>query len=161
MLDRLVRRFGRLHANGPWRGPRYIVAEHVRMLQQHPFGHGERIADFMAVDTWPSSGWALHGAEVKCSRSDWLAELRDPTKAGAFLPFVDHWWLVVSDPKIVRPDEIPADWGCLAARGAGLAVVTPAPKLQPLGTPPSLVAGFARSVQQTAARAPHMARVVR
>jgi hypothetical protein len=35
----------------------------------------KRSADVITVATWPSRGLAIHGFEVKCSRSDWLREL--------------------------------------------------------------------------------------
>ena len=88
-------------------GHRWIIAEHVRSSAGFD---ARRTADALAIDTWPSKGLELHGFEVKCSRSDWLAELRQPDKAEAFRRYCDRWWLVTSDRTIVR-DDLPDGWG--------------------------------------------------
>lgn len=88
-------------------GHRWIIAEHVRSSAGFD---ARRTADALAIDTWPSKGLELHGFEVKCSRSDWLAELRQPDKAETFRRFCDRWWLVTSDRSIVR-DDLPGGWG--------------------------------------------------
>lgn len=38
-------------------------------------------ADAIAMNTWPSLGFAIHGYEFKTSRSDWQRELANPEKA--------------------------------------------------------------------------------
>ena len=83
MLDRLNVRYSSRVTNGGWSGSKYLRAEHVPAglrLQRH------RICDFVAT-SMHSTPWAreqpmafppvFHGHEVKVSRSDWLAELRD------------------------------------------------------------------------------------
>src|SRR3546814_14292373 len=115
MLDLIHKRYSFMVGNGP----RYIVAEHVR--NQGGFGGYDtplRTVDALAVDLWPSSGHLIHGFEVKVSRGDWLTALRDPEKAEAFKPYCDCWWLVVSDPEIVR-DDLPEGWGVMAEVGKG------------------------------------------
>lgn len=121
LLDRLHQRYA---AVSPGNGPRYVVAEHVRNRAGF---YANRTCDAMVVDTWPSGGLALHGFEVKCSRADWLRELADPSKAQAFVPFCSRWWLVVADRAMVKPGELPENWGLIAARDGGLRVVTSAP----------------------------------
>lgn len=154
ILDLLHRRYSQTVGNGP----RYVVAEHVRN------GAGfdaNRSLDAMVLDLWPSSGLAVHGFEVKCSRSDWLRELKDPTKAGAFLPHLDYMWLVVSDRAIVKPAELPEQWGLLAPARGGLISGPRARRLRPGptahdGLPPMprpLMASLARSIARTARRA--------
>ena len=113
MLDRVHQRYSQTN---PGNGPRYTVAEHVRLYPGFAgYGRKERMrtADALVVDAWASSGHLVHGIEVKCSRSDWLTELKDLSKADAWRPYVDHWWVAVSDPSIVRAGELPADWGLL------------------------------------------------
>lgn len=56
---------------------------------------------------------ALHGFEVKVSRSDWLRELKAPSKSVAISSYCDYWWLAVSGPDIVKPGELPPEWGLL------------------------------------------------
>lgn len=74
-------------------------------------GYGQsRRCDFMAMNLYPSKGLALHGHEIKVARSDWLNEIQDPSKAGAFTKYCHYWWIVA--PKgVVKLEELPADWG--------------------------------------------------
>lgn len=88
-------------------GHRWIIAEHVRSAAGFD---ARRTADALAIDTWPAKGLELHGFEVKCSRSDWLAELKQPDKSETFRRFCDRWWLVTADRDIVR-DDLPDGWG--------------------------------------------------
>jgi hypothetical protein len=150
MLDLIHKRFS---AVNPGNGPRYIVAEHVR--NQAGFGgyYGNdplRTADALVVDLWPSSGNALHGIEVKVSRSDWLTELKDPEKAEAFRPYCDYWWLAVPDADIVR-DDLPHGWGLLTVTKTGtLRQRVPAPKLQRQDMPFGMTAALLRAAVRTA-----------
>ena len=159
MLDLLAARYAVSQGNGP----RYVFAEHVR--NEAGFGGFDRelrartgkqstlrTADAIAVDLWPSSGNLIHGFEVKVSRSDWLTELRDPDKAEAFRPYVDHWWLVVPDPAIVR-DDLPTGWGLLAP-GADrrLRVHRRAPRLDRQPMTASMTASLLRAAVKTARR---------
>ena len=105
MIRALVSRYNKDAGNGP----RYVVASHVR---SHAGFDARRTCDFVAMDLWPSKGLELHGHEVKVSRSDWLRELKDPSKAGEFMRHCDRWWLVC--PRgVAQPDELPEGWGML------------------------------------------------
>lgn len=97
------------------------------------------------MDLWPSKGLVMIGHEIKCSRSDWLTELKDPEKAEAFKKYMNQWYLVVSDRTIVKSGELPEGWGLIAPRGTTLAVVSPAPKLVALPLPKSMLACLLRS----------------
>jgi hypothetical protein len=108
VLDLLHQRYGQTYGNGF----RYAVAEHVR---SHGGFDARRTADFVAMDLWPSKGFALHGHEVKVSRSDWLGELRQPEKSAEFIPYMTYWWIVAGHNDIVRKDELPPGWGLLIA----------------------------------------------
>lgn len=145
LLDRLHTRYG---GADPGNLPRYIVAEHVGNDASH---HATRAVDAIAVDTWKSA-LAVHGFEIKCSRSDWLAELRDPSKSAAFIPYCHFWWLVVADRAIVR-DDLPEGWGLLVPHGDGLrAEVEPWKRRDPAPLPLNMVAPMLRSVNRTAER---------
>jgi hypothetical protein len=144
MLDRLNVRYSGLVRNGGWVGPKFLRAEHVPVglrLQRH------RICDYVATSmhSTPYVGGkqgafppVYHGHEVKVSRSDWLTELRDPSKAEAFRPHMHYWWLVVSDKAIVR-DDLPEGWGLLAPHGPRTlrvvvqAALNPTPEPMPHG----------------------------
>lgn len=86
-----------------------------------------RYADAVAMSIWPSRGYQLHGFEVKVSRGDFLAEMRDPTKADAVGQFCDFWWLVVPKQMVVV-EEVPETWGLMELTKAGLRIKKQAPK---------------------------------
>lgn len=144
MLDALHIRYSNLNGNGP----RYVCAEHVRNRAGFD---ATRTADFVAMDLWPSSGLLLHGHEVKVSRADWLRELAEPSKAEAFMQYMDRWWLVVPHPRIVK-DDLPSGWGLMARRGGRLAVVIAAPPLTPKPVPRTLLAPLLRAAVTTVER---------
>ena len=158
MLDALHTRYSRVE---PPRPPRYVVAEHVRAACGYggiSFDGGfhsrtMRTADFIAQDTWEAQGLALHGHEVKVSRSDWLTELADPSKAEAIKRFCDYWWLVVPSDGIVR-DDLPDGWGLLTLNRVGvLRIKRRAPRLTPDPIPATFRASLMRAVARTARNA--------
>lgn len=120
MLRRLRRHFGADQGA-------FAFVEHVRNDAGH---NASRTIDAMAMGLWPSRGLRLFAFEVKCSRADWLKEMRDPSKAEAFQPYVDYFYLVVSDEKFVREGELPETWGLMVPSGQGLRVVVSAPLAQ-------------------------------
>jgi hypothetical protein len=142
MLRLLAQRYVVRYGNGI----RYVGAPHVR---SHAGFDARRTADFIAMDLWPSKGLCLHGHEVKVSRADWLNELKQPEKAGEFIPFMDYWWLVVSDEDIVRPGELPDGWGLMAKRGITLVVKHQAKRRTPAPMPKTMMAAFLRAVAKS------------
>lgn len=147
MLDRLATRYGRMYANGAHKVLRYIGARHVRFGPLWP----SCIADFLVLDTWGNYGpehqrHPLLGFEVKISRSDYLREIKDLAKSEPFRDICAEWYMVVSDPKIVR-DDLPDRWGLLIAQGDGLRCVRKsATNPNPSPMPRGLIAGFMRAV---------------
>lgn len=130
-------------------GIRFAVAEQVRSSASFD---ARRVCDFMAQDLWRGGDLALHGHEVKVSRSDWLRELADPSKAETFRRYCDRWWLVVSDRAIVKPGELPAGWGLMALSDGVLRVVKGAPKLTPEPLSVTFRAALLRATAKTYAR---------
>ena len=94
-------------------------------------GQKQRFADAIAMSLYASRGIALHGFEIKASRSDWLKELRDPSKSEDFIRYCHHWWLV-AEPEVVdlEAGELPDTWGLLVRRGQKLYVKQKAPLLE-------------------------------
>jgi hypothetical protein len=88
-----------------------------------------RTFDAVALSLWPSRGLTLHAYEVKCSRGDWLRELKDPAKAEAAAKLCDRFSVVASDDKIVAEGELPLSWGLLVVRRGKLVCVRDAPLL--------------------------------
>lgn len=109
-----------------------------------------RTADAVAMNMWPSRGFAIHGFEVKVSRGDWLLELRHPEKAEEVFTFCDRWWLVAADETIVQPGELPTNWGLILPRGkTGLTVKVEAQPLQPVPIDRPFLAAVLRRAQET------------
>ncbi|MDM2398143.1 hypothetical protein PP613_03815 [Mycobacteroides abscessus] len=137
---------------------RWTRAEHVSSTLGHHQNGVTRIVDFVAADKYP--GWpygsalAFHGHEVKVSRSDWLTELRDPTKADAWRRYMHHWWLVTPDASIVQPGELPDGWGLMVKAGAGLRVKVKAPRLTPEPLPADMTITLMAAAARTAHREP-------
>lgn len=131
---------------------RWVRAEHVRLKAMS--WDKNRIVDFVAGDKWNST-LALHGHEVKVSRSDWLTELRDPSKAESFKRYMHYWWLVVPDASIVKPGELPEGWGLLVQTGKGLRAKVKAPPLSPEAPPLDLVINLMAAASRTAHREPN------
>lgn len=103
---------------------------------------GKRRADAMWMPTTHAEKYALHGHEIKVSRSDLLAELAEPAKADPWLQYCTYWWLVVSRPDMVAGLDVPAAWGIMAPpsgrRTRTMTIIRPAPRLTPVHTAPAL-----------------------
>lgn len=95
----------------------FLAIEQVRS----GLGSRVRIADVLALGAWKSRDLSIHGLEIKTNRADWLSELEKPEKAEEIAQFCDYWWIVAEDPTIVRPEELPANWGLYIAEKDPLA----------------------------------------
>ena len=111
--------------------------------------NGGRSADCVAMNLFPSRGLRVHGVEIKASRSDWMRELRNPTKAEAIQCFCDHWW-IAAPPEIVLPGELPPTWGLLELKGGVLRQKTAAPRLKPQPMSRAFIASMFRRADQHA-----------
>lgn len=123
-------------------GPEWTIAFEVP--NSTGFGATRR-CDAIAMGTWPSKGLYLHGHEIKVSRSDWLKEIDDPTKADAFYKRCHYWWIVA--PKgIVKLAELPATWGLMhCTEKSALRVGKAATKLEPLAITYPFLASMLRA----------------
>lgn len=126
------------------------------LVFQVPDGTGmnkSRTADAMAMSLWPSRGLDLHGYEIKASRSDWLKEIQDHSKADRFAVYCDFWWIVAA-PGIVKPEEMPGSWGLLepAKTGSGLKVRKGAERTTVKDIGREFLAGLFRTVSR---QSPH------
>jgi hypothetical protein len=65
--------------------------------------------------------------EIKVSRADLLSDLRREAKRSAYLQLCSECWYVIKHG-IAEADEIPPEFGVMAAEGAALEVLRPAPK---------------------------------
>lgn len=89
--------------------PEWVLMEEVRDATG---AVSSRSADAIAISMWPSRGLAVHGFEIKASRSDWLREVKNPAKAETIALYCDYWW-VVAAPGCVKTEEVPDAWGLL------------------------------------------------
>lgn len=102
-----------------------------------------RHADAVAIGIWPSTGHQVHGFEVKVSRTDFLNEMKDPSKSQAIFRFC-HRWSLATPPGLVKVDELPPNWGLVTFDGKCLRTVKKAPLLTPEPLSPGFVAALVR-----------------
>lgn len=116
----------------------------------------KRTCDLIVFGLWPSRGLPVIGHEIKCSRSDWLTELRKPAKAEAFHEHVDGWYVVTAYEDIVRTGELPDGWGHMlvtTVRGVEkIKVVTPATLKAKEDRPAELSRSFVAAMLKVACR---------
>lgn len=89
-----------------------------------------RRADFIALGLWQSRQAGVIGHEIKVTRSDWLAELAQPSKAEEWWKACSRWYLVVPDASIVQDGELPPGWGLMVpppANRRSMQIVVPTP----------------------------------
>jgi hypothetical protein len=137
---------------------RWVRAEHVKRHVGHSRKGLTRIADFIAIDTYPGipygASLAIHGHEIKVSRSDWLRERGHPEKSEPIRQYCHFWWLVVSAPEVVKTDELPDGWGLMVlSKGKLRAKIAPA-RREPSALPLDLSVSIASAAARTASRYP-------
>ncbi len=76
----------------------------------------------MSFGVWPSRGLSIIGFEVKVNRSDWLSELKNPEKAESMVVHCNEWY-VVAPEDVIKPEEVPPNWGYYLATKRGLKLV--------------------------------------
>lgn len=108
-----------------------------------------RRADALAFGIWQSRGYAVHGFEIKRSRSDWLKELAEPEKADAVGAFCDRWWLVIEHRQLALDSEVPETWGILCPKGDKLVALRDAPKREAAPLTRAQLAAILRKVSET------------
>lgn len=108
------------------------------LRKRHPEVEGEwatfreawRI-DFYAIRCWQSGvGLRRIAYEVKCSRSDFLAELRKPAKRENALS-LSHQFFFATPRGLVRPDEVPVEAGLVYVSDGVARLAKKAPIRQP------------------------------
>lgn len=144
MLQLLRERYTRIRPGTT--ADRFVRAQHVRYPAERYVGEARAIADYMVVDTYAEH--EILGFEVKVTRADWLAELRNPRKAEYWRQHCNRWYLVTSSKDIVR-DDLPEGWGHLTIGNAGLRIANRAPALAADPMPARVLASWARSIAQT------------
>lgn len=124
----LVRRY----ANG------YLLAPQV---PEHAGFDAKSRLDAVAIATYASRGYEIHGFEIKAHRSDLLRELANPQKSAPIVRFLDFFWLV-ADKGLVQAAELPPTWGLLVPRGNRLQAVRRPKQLDPAPISRAFVVGL-------------------
>lgn len=108
------------------------------------FAGQPRYIDFFAFNVWPSTNYRTVAYEVKVSRSDFLNEIKDPTKRQPAEEFASECYFVVPTG-LIKPDEVPEGWGLMTGGDGGLRTVKIATQRQ-MGKdlPVKFVAALAR-----------------
>lgn len=129
LLEKLRSRFA-------W--PEYALLEEVGFGGDGAFGNRYSRADAIAIGQWHSAGFGLQGFEVKCSRADWMREIRTIGKADAAYRHCSRFWLVAPEG-VATVEELPGTWGWMVPRGSTLRVKRQAPVLQPEPLSPGMI----------------------
>ena len=88
-----------------------------------------RYADAVAMILFPSRGLALHGFEIKVSKSDFKSDIENPEKSVPVQQYCDHWW-IVAPAEAVDESLLPKTWGWMRVDGTRLVVAKQAPELE-------------------------------
>jgi polyhydroxyalkanoate synthesis regulator phasin len=135
---------------------RFCAPEWALMFEVAPAtGGGTRYADAIAVNLWKSRGHTVHGFEVKVSRSDWLRELKDPSKCEPVLRYCDYWW-IVAQKDVIKPGELPPTWGHFELRASGLVQQVQGDRLKPAEIGREFFASIMRRGHESLERAAEM-----
>jgi hypothetical protein len=110
--------------------------------------HAGTTADAVAYNLWPSRGLTLSGFEIKCSRSDFLREIKSPAKSEPVQKYCHFWWMVVSDLAIVQKGELPKTWGLMYKDGNNIKVKVQAPELKAKAMDPIFIASIMRAAKK-------------
>lgn len=102
-----------------------------------------RHADAVAIGIWPSTGYQIHGFEIKVSRGDFLNEMKQPEKSWPVMQYC-HRWALVTPPGLVKVDELPPNWGLRTFDGKVMRTVKQSPLLTPIALSPGFVAALVR-----------------
>lgn len=70
----------------------------------------KRRLDMVVVDCFRSSGYSIHGFEIKVSKADLRRELQDSSKHNIFFPSIDYFSLA-APADVVDVDIVPKSWG--------------------------------------------------
>lgn len=138
---------------------KYAFMTHVRTGA----GHYVQEIDAVVLSLWESEQHDVHAFEVKCSRSDWLREIKPDTSKSARTRKLCDTFTVVAPRGVVRRDELPDGWGLLEATevdaGITLRSSVKARRLELLTTPlhrRTLPRGFVVAMLRAAGAVPGM-----
>ena len=112
----------------------------------------QRIIDAFAIALWPSLGFRRVAYEIKVDRTDWLNELKDPTKRAQAVYLSHEFWFVLAEGVYQQGDlydSLAGECGMLIVNDAGEVKKLWAPRKRDAWPVPD---GFMASIIQTALR---------
>jgi hypothetical protein len=99
--------------------PEWVFIRELRIgtgwVRNYKKGSGEYI-DAFALNCYPSKKMVRVAYEVKISRGDFLAELKNPDKREPFLRFSNQFYFV-APVGLIKPDEVPDECGLIEIHG--------------------------------------------
>lgn len=104
--------------------------------------------DAFALNCWASKKFMRIAYEIKVSRSDFMAEKRDPDKRAPACAISDYFYFAA--PRgLIAPMELPKGTGLVAVYENGRSqILERAPKLEPTRLDWRFVASFARTLMK-------------
>lgn len=123
---------------------KYPPAECIILREVADSSSGRRYLDYMVVNLWESRGQAIIGIEVKSYRGDWIKEMKTPEKQELHVPYCDYFYLLITDEKVAKIEEVPENWGLMVVKNEKIFIVKKAPKLKAVQMPKQLMMGMLR-----------------
>lgn len=94
---------------------KYPSATHGYVTEFKPssgLSGANRRIDLYAIECAPSKGCPKHAVEVKVSRQDWLAELKQPMKRRMAMDVSNYFWFA-APAGIIKVEELPSQCGLI------------------------------------------------
>ena len=85
-------------------------------------GRKDRRLDGLAINRWSSRAYERMAVEIKRSRGDFLAELKQPEKRQQTGAAADRFW-IVTPAGLIEPPEVPGDCGLVWVDEDGRAII--------------------------------------
>jgi hypothetical protein len=80
-------------------------------------GGSKRRLDAIAMNTYPSTGFMIHGIEVKVGKSDLQNELKDCSKSNELARFCTYFYLALPKGILDESITLPPTWGVYELHG--------------------------------------------
>lgn len=103
----------------------------------------EQRIDAWAICYYPSKGLQRIAYEIKVSRGDWLAELKQPQKRAGAME-ISNLFYFVAPPGVIREDEVPDGCGLMTVCDGDARKIVEAPYRDCAAPPWRFVASLAR-----------------
>lgn len=112
----------------------------------------KRHADAVAINAYPSKGFETRGFEIKVSKQDLVAELKNGIKSDEIARFCDYWFLVT--PKgLTEGATLPPTWGIIEYHDGKLRQTQKAEKLKKVDATPGFICAMLRGRERVTAEA--------